>query len=105
VSEDPEVSEKLGKLELARLRAYENAIDWHTTCLNCARLLESGYADLARAEKAEADLARAWDIHRRTCLIAVGDLKDSAFTCELCALLEKYKNPPQGSLGEGDAGV
>lgn len=41
---------------LAALAAYENAITWHTNCLNCARLLDSGIRETERAEKAEAAL-------------------------------------------------
>lgn len=39
---------------LAALAEYENAITWHTDCLNCARVMNSAYAETMRAEKAEA---------------------------------------------------
>ena len=35
----------------------ENAITWNTTCLSCAGLLDSAYAERGRAERAEAKLA------------------------------------------------
>jgi hypothetical protein len=34
---------------------YRNAITWDTTCFNCAKLLDSSYAETVRAEKAEAE--------------------------------------------------
>lgn len=43
--------------ELAALAEYENAITWHTDCLSCARVLDSGYGETVRAEKAEDTLA------------------------------------------------
>jgi hypothetical protein len=36
---------------------YENAIGWQTSCLNCARLLDSGNIDRERTERAEEKLA------------------------------------------------
>lgn len=47
----------------ARLAEYENAINWHTTCTSCARILDSAYAETVRAEQAEAERDRyrlAW---------------------------------------------
>lgn len=42
----------------ARLAEYENAVNWHTTCTSCARILDSCYAETVRAEKAEAAVDR-----------------------------------------------
>jgi len=41
----------------AALSELENSLTWHTTCLNCASLLDRSYDDYVRAEKAEARLA------------------------------------------------
>jgi hypothetical protein len=53
--------------ELERLRAlvahYENTINWHTTCHNCAAILDSSIKDTERAEKAEASNARVAALH------------------------------------------
>lgn len=35
----------------------DNAIDWQTSCLNCATLLDSCYAETVRREQAEEKLA------------------------------------------------
>lgn len=52
---------------LAALAEYENAITWHTTCLNCARVLDSCIRETGRAEKAEGALrevlARLLPVH------------------------------------------
>lgn len=40
------------------LAEYENAITWGTSCLSCARILDSAYAETVRAERAEAKLSR-----------------------------------------------
>lgn len=42
----------------ARILEYENALAWETNCLNCAKLLDSSYAETVRAEKAEAQAAQ-----------------------------------------------
>jgi hypothetical protein len=42
----------------ARVAELENAITWETTCLNCARILDSCYTETVRAEKAEAAVQR-----------------------------------------------
>jgi chromosome segregation ATPase len=45
--------------EIKELRAlvaeYENGLNWHTTCLGCAKPLDSCYAETMRAEKAEGE--------------------------------------------------
>lgn len=55
-------TEKL-KAENEQLRKlvadYEDGITWHTSCLGCATLLDSCYAETMRAEQAEAAIARA----------------------------------------------
>jgi hypothetical protein len=38
-----------------RLAELESAINWQTSCLSCARLLDASYADHARAEEAERE--------------------------------------------------
>ncbi|WP_336214466.1 hypothetical protein [Nonomuraea sp. LPB2021202275-12-8] len=43
---------------------YENGITWHTTCNNCATLLDSSYAETVRAERAEARLALVDQAHQ-----------------------------------------
>jgi len=47
------------KAEIARLNGqvagYENGLNWHTTCLGCATLLDSCYAETMRAERAEGE--------------------------------------------------
>ncbi|MFI9331952.1 hypothetical protein ACIGZJ_30975 [Kitasatospora sp. NPDC052868] len=47
----------------ARLRELEGALDWQTSCLSCARVLDSSYAETARAEQAEARLAAVRALH------------------------------------------
>ncbi|MFG3488510.1 hypothetical protein [Streptomyces sp. NPDC047972] len=42
--------------ELSAFVEYENAINWHTTCLACARVLDSCLRETERAERAEATL-------------------------------------------------
>lgn len=42
----------------ARILEYENALNWETSCLNCAKLLDASYAETVRAEQAEAQLAQ-----------------------------------------------
>ncbi|MEU1071885.1 MULTISPECIES: HIT domain-containing protein [unclassified Streptomyces] len=51
--------------ELAALTEYENTINWETTCVSCARMLDASHRDHERAEQAEADLAeaRSWARH------------------------------------------
>ena len=41
----------------ARLGELENALSWETSCLSCARVLDSAYAETCRREQAEARLA------------------------------------------------
>jgi hypothetical protein len=43
---------------LAKVREYDNAINWNTTCTSCAAVLDSSYAETMRAEQAEAALDR-----------------------------------------------
>lgn len=50
---------------------YENAINWHTDCLNCARVLDSAYQETCRAEKAEKEL-EAYEEN------VVGDMNEKA---------------------------
>ena len=45
------------KPQLVAWADYENAINWHTDCTSCARILESSYAETMRAENAEKELA------------------------------------------------
>jgi hypothetical protein len=40
---------------LQRVQHYENALTWHTNCLNCSRLLDASYTETRRAERAEAE--------------------------------------------------
>ena len=40
-----------------RLGEYEDAITWNTTCISCARVLDSAYAETVRREQAEGKLA------------------------------------------------
>lgn len=47
---------------LRRVAELENVITWDTTCGNCAKLLDTGYAETARAEKAEALIRRVRDV-------------------------------------------
>jgi hypothetical protein len=51
--------EDMLRAEVVRLEAevaeYRSAINWGTTCLNCASLLEQNYRDYVRAEQAEAE--------------------------------------------------
>ncbi len=44
---------------LSALGELNNAITWHTACLNCSSILDASYAETVRAEKAEAQLAEA----------------------------------------------
>jgi hypothetical protein len=45
--------------ELARrVREYENAIVWNTTCLSCPAVLDSAARETFRREQAEATLAK-----------------------------------------------
>lgn len=39
-----------------RVAEYEGAVTWETSCLSCARLLDSCYAETVRREQAEAEL-------------------------------------------------
>lgn len=48
----------------ARVAEYENQLNWHTTCENCARLLDASYADHCRAEDLSAVLDRVRELHR-----------------------------------------
>jgi hypothetical protein len=45
-----------------KIRGYENAITWDTSCVRCATVLDSMYAETVRAETAEATVerVRAW---------------------------------------------
>ncbi|GGU84398.1 hypothetical protein GCM10010275_19310 [Streptomyces litmocidini] len=45
------------KRELDAFAEYENTINWMTTCLSCARVLDSLIRETERAEWAEAELA------------------------------------------------
>jgi hypothetical protein len=47
---------ELLKPELSAFAEYESAINWHTTCTSCARILDSAYKETVRAEKAEQAL-------------------------------------------------
>lgn len=40
---------------LQRLAELEGALNWQTSCLSCARLLDASYADHVRAEQAERE--------------------------------------------------
>jgi hypothetical protein len=42
----------------ARLAELENALEWHTSCTSCARVLDSAARETFRAERAEAENAR-----------------------------------------------
>lgn len=44
--------------ELSAFAEYENAINWMTTCLSCARVLDSSIRETERAEQAEAAIER-----------------------------------------------
>ncbi|MFG2001718.1 hypothetical protein ACGFNU_21460 [Spirillospora sp. NPDC048911] len=46
---------------LDRLVELENALDWQTSCTNCARILDGAIAERERAEKAEALLRELVD--------------------------------------------
>lgn len=56
----PELAARDAEIERLRVQVaeYENTLTWETTCSNCARLLDSGYAETVRAETAEAAVAR-----------------------------------------------
>lgn len=41
----------------ARMGELESALNWETSCLACARVLDSSYAETTRAEQAEARIA------------------------------------------------
>jgi hypothetical protein len=41
----------------AKVLVLESAVTWGTSCLSCARILDSAYAETVRREKAEAKLA------------------------------------------------
>jgi hypothetical protein len=53
----PSVAEALDRADL--FDKQEHAINWHTTCFNCANLLDRCYGETVRAEKAETRLAQA----------------------------------------------
>lgn len=57
--------EEGSEVEIARLRAenerlralvadYENGIDWHVTCTNCAKLLDGNYDQFCEIERLRA---------------------------------------------------
>lgn len=51
------------QLVAARLAEQENAINWETSCLSCARILDSCHAETTRAEQAEAERDRLrWEL-------------------------------------------
>jgi hypothetical protein len=52
---------------LAKLREYDNTINWNTTCTSCAAVLDSSIRETERAERAEsaADRVRALHQHRK----------------------------------------
>lgn len=49
----------------AQVADYENRITWHTTCGQCATVLDRSIAETERAEKAEAERDQARQIARR----------------------------------------
>jgi hypothetical protein len=49
---------------LQRVAELEGVISWDTTCGNCAKLLDSSYAETSRAETAEATVARVKAVAR-----------------------------------------
>ncbi|WP_242890211.1 hypothetical protein [Actinomadura litoris] len=49
----------------ARLAEQDNAINWDTSCLSCAKLLDSCYVETIRAEQAEAAVERGRDLADR----------------------------------------
>lgn len=55
------VKTERGRAEAAEAKAaaYENGITWETTCLSCARVLDSSIAETFRREQAEEKLADA----------------------------------------------
>jgi hypothetical protein len=53
------------KREMDALAEYENAITWLTTCLACARVLDSGIRETERAERAEAAHDAVRKLHER----------------------------------------
>ncbi len=46
--------------DLPSLQERDRRVNWHTTCENCANLLDRSYAETMRAEAAEAKLEQAW---------------------------------------------
>lgn len=54
----PVLAAELAELR-ARLGEYENAVTWNTSCLSCAKVLDSSIAEHERAERAtETERAR-----------------------------------------------
>jgi len=52
-----EITEGDCKMAFKLFRYIESSIDWNTTCVNCARLLDSCYESDMRREQAEDALA------------------------------------------------
>lgn len=63
----PLLTELVAEVESLAVRVadYERGLNWGTTCLSCAKTLESSYTEYVRAGKAEAEVREAksdaWD--------------------------------------------
>jgi len=74
--ETPEAAQAELETLRAKVARHENAITWETSCLACARVLDSAAAETFRREAAEAKLAGVRELAARwTALPAVEDLR------------------------------
>lgn len=84
--------------EIARLREavahYENTLTWQTTCHNCARLLDSCYAETMRAERYKT----AWASAR----IGRAKLREE-LDCQLCLKSEREQERKRADRAEARA--
>lgn len=95
---------------LAMVDDYELGISWDTTCIGCARQIETSYNEYARGEAERDDLARIAGVHKaeadrlRAALGAVIKITredDDSYTAMMDAL-ENIENSLVAALNNGE---